>query len=84
MSNHYSRRRFLSSASVGGSILTVRQLVAGLTPVSDDQVRVASGIVQLRPEIEPLVRVTLGTIVLSPAPESGVRNSPFDAALLFH
>ena len=57
MSNHYSRRRFLSSVSVGGSLLTVRQLVVGLTPVSDDQVRVAGGIVQLRPEIEPLVKL---------------------------
>lgn len=52
----HSRRSFLSSASAGVSILTARQLVAGLTPVSDEQVHAAVGTVQLRPEIEPLVR----------------------------
>ena len=58
MSHHFSRRSFLSSASAGVSILTARQLVAGLTPVSDEQVRgAAGGIVQLRPEIEPLVKL---------------------------
>mgnify|MGYP000673699144 CR=1 FL=1 len=58
MSHHFSRRSFLSSASVGVSILTARQLVAGLSPVSDEQLRgTAGGIVQLRPEIEPLVKL---------------------------
>lgn len=58
MSHHFSRRSFLSSASAGVSILTARQLVAGLTPVSDEQLRgAASGVVQLRPEIEPLVKL---------------------------
>ena len=58
MSHHFSRRSFLSSASAGVSILTARQLVAGLTPVSDEQLRgAASSIVQLRPEIEPLVKL---------------------------
>ncbi|MEJ7595132.1 MAG: hypothetical protein WKF77_26710, partial [Planctomycetaceae bacterium] len=57
MSHHSSRRSFLSSASAGVSILTARQLVAGLRPVSDEQLRAASGIVQLRPEIEPLVKL---------------------------
>jgi len=58
MSHHFSRRSFLSSASAGVSILTTRQLVAGLSPVSDEQLRgTAGGIVQLRPEIEPLVKL---------------------------
>lgn len=55
--SHHSRRSFLSSTSVGFSILTARQLVAGLMPVSDTQIRQAKGIVQLRPEIAPLVTV---------------------------
>ena len=53
----YSRRCFLSSASAGISILSVRPLIAGLMPVSDEQIKAASGVVQLRPEIEPLVRL---------------------------
>lgn len=52
-----SRRCFLSSASAGISMLSARNLIAGLNPVSDEQARATSGIVQLRPEIEPLVRL---------------------------
>ncbi|HQX53883.1 MAG TPA: hypothetical protein PLR25_28480 [Planctomycetaceae bacterium] len=52
-----SRRCFLSSASAGISMLSAQNLIAGLNPVSDEQARATSGIVQLRPEIEPLVRL---------------------------
>ena len=74
MSHHFSRRSFLSSASAGVSILTARQLVAGLTPVSDEQVRgAAGGIVQLRPEIEPLVKLIEDTPRLRLLEEIGSR-----------
>ncbi len=53
----HSRRHFLCSASAGISILSGRPLIAGLMPVTDDQIKAASGVVQLRPEIEPLVRL---------------------------
>ena len=52
-----SRRCFLSSASAGLSMLSASPLIAGLMPVSDEQIKAARGIVQLRPEIEPLVRL---------------------------
>ena len=74
MNHHFSRRSFLSSASAGVSILTARQLVAGLTPVSDEQVRgAAGGIVQLRPEIEPLVKLIEDTPRLRLLEEIGSR-----------
>ena len=56
MTDH-SRRSFLWSASTSLSALTARPLFAGLLPVSDEQLKSASGVVQLRPEIEPLVRL---------------------------
>lgn len=52
-----SRRCFLSSASAGLSMLSASPLIAGLMPVSDEQIKAARGVVQLRPEIEPLVRL---------------------------
>lgn len=52
-----SRRCFLSSASAGLSILSASPLFAGLMPVSDEQIKAARSVVQLRPEIEPLVRL---------------------------
>lgn len=57
MHSHWSRRGFLSASVVGGmSSLTSPLLVAGLRPVTEAQAA-ANGIVQLRPEIEPLVRL---------------------------
>ena len=53
----YSRRCFLSTASASISVLSARPLIAGLMPVSDEQIKAAGGIVQLRPEIEPLVKL---------------------------
>lgn len=52
-----SRRCFLSSASAGLSVLSASPLIAGLMPVSDEQIKAARSVVQLRPEIEPLVRL---------------------------
>ena len=52
-----SRRRFLSTASAGASLLTSGSLIAGLGPLTNEQVTATRGIVQLRPEIEPLVRL---------------------------
>jgi len=57
MRNSYSRRGFLSSASAGVSLLTAQPLIAGLTPVSDEQIRISSSVVQLRSEITPLVKL---------------------------
>ena len=57
MRNSYSRRGFLSSTSAGVSILTAQQLIAGLAPVSDEQLPISSSVVQLRPEISPLVKL---------------------------
>lgn len=57
MVHQYSRRGFLSTASAGASLLTSGSLIAGLGPLTDEQVKATSGIVQLRPEIEPLVRL---------------------------
>lgn len=57
MIHQYSRRGFLSTASAGASLLTSGSLIAGLGPLTDDQVTATRGIVQLRPEIEPLVRL---------------------------
>ncbi len=57
MIHQYSRRRFLSTATAGASLLTSSSLIAGLGPLSDEQISATSGIVQLRPEIEPLVRL---------------------------
>ena len=53
----YSRRCFLSTASASISVLSARPLIAGLMPVSDEQIKIADGVVQLRPEIEPLVKL---------------------------
>ncbi|MFN9717695.1 MAG: hypothetical protein ACK58L_03315 [Planctomycetota bacterium] len=61
MTLNFSRRRFLSTSSAGLSLLTTGSLVPGLTAVADDQLRPANGVVQLRPEIEPLVRLIEGT-----------------------
>jgi hypothetical protein len=38
-------------------MLSASPLIAGLMPVSDEQIKAARGVVQLRPEIEPLVRL---------------------------
>lgn len=38
-------------------MLSTSPLISGLMPVNDEQVRSAGGVVQLRPEIEPLVRL---------------------------
>ena len=57
MIHQYSRRRFLSTATAGASLLTSSSLIAGLGPLSDEQISATTGIVQLRPEIEPLVRL---------------------------
>ena len=46
-----SRRCFLSSASAGLSMLSASPLIAGLMPVSDEQIKAARSVVQLRPEI---------------------------------
>lgn len=56
MKPHTSRRRFLSSATAGISMLSSPNLIAGLMPVSDEEIR-GGRIVRLRPEIEPLVRL---------------------------
>lgn len=57
MSTPFSRRGFLSTSSAGLSLLSGRHLIAGFGAVSDDEAAASSGIVQMRPEIEPLVRV---------------------------
>ena len=57
MIHQYSRRGFLSTASAGASLLTSGSLIAGLGSLTDEQVAATSGIVRLRPEIEPLVRL---------------------------
>ena len=53
--------RFSGSGDVGKQWVTAglsaQRLVAGLPPVEADQARPRPGMVQLRPEIEPLVRV---------------------------
>ena len=57
MKSSFSRRGFLSTTSAGLSLLTGGSLIPGLAAVADEQLRPAKGIVQLRPEIEPLVRL---------------------------
>ncbi|MCA9060602.1 MAG: hypothetical protein KDA85_18955, partial [Planctomycetaceae bacterium] len=47
--------------SAGASLLTGGQLVPGLSAVADDQLQPIPGIVQMRPEIEPLVRLIENT-----------------------
>lgn len=58
MNGIWNRRQFVK-ASVASGLVTASGsgLIAGLTPVSDEQVRTTGGIVQLRPEIEPLVKL---------------------------
>ncbi len=57
MNSPFSRRGFLASTSAGASILASGNLIAGLAPLRDEQVTATRGIVQFRPEIEPLVRL---------------------------
>lgn len=58
MHSSWSRRSFLSTSVAGGlASLSGTHLIAGLRPVTDEQVRAAGGVVQLRPEIEPLVKL---------------------------
>ncbi len=60
MNGLWNRRRFVS-ASVAGSLLGIsnRPLIAGLGAVTDEQIRASTNgnVVQLQPEIEPLVRL---------------------------
>jgi hypothetical protein len=53
----FRRRNFLSVATAGFSVLGSTSLIAGLRPLTDDEVSDTGRIVQLRPEIEPLVRL---------------------------
>ena len=57
METSFRRRGFLSAATAGVSLLSRSNLIAGLEPVARDEVAYQSGIVPLRPEIEPLVRL---------------------------
>lgn len=58
MQDMLARRGFLAASMAGGlATLSGSRLVAGITPVSDQQVQEVSGRVQLLPEIEPLVRL---------------------------
>ena len=57
METSFRRRGFLSAATAGVSLLSRSNLIAGLGPVAHDEVTYQSGIVPLRPEIEPLVRL---------------------------
>lgn len=58
MGDNLNRRKFVA-ASVGGSLATLSgsRLIAGLRPVTEEQAVSGSDMVQLRPEIEPLVRL---------------------------
>ena len=53
----FSRRNFLTASTAGLSMLTDVGLIRGLASVTDEQAKAPVGIVQLRPEIEPLVRL---------------------------
>jgi hypothetical protein len=53
----FTRRGFLSASSAGLSILGGDRLIAGLSSVSLDDAKALPRIVQLRPEVEPLVRL---------------------------
>ncbi len=54
----WSRRGFLSASAAGGlATLSGTRLIAGLQPVTDEQIAATTGIVKLRPEIEPLVKL---------------------------
>ena len=57
MTGPFTRRGFLSASSAGLSILGGDRLIAGLSSVSLDEAKALPRIVQLRPEVEPLVRL---------------------------
>lgn len=57
MSGPFTRRGFLSASSAGLSVLGSDRLIAGLSAVSLEEAKALPRVVQLRPEIEPLVRL---------------------------
>ena len=59
MASRTTRRGFLCTTAVTGTLvgLQARDLVAGLPAVSTDDARPQPGVVQFRPEIEPIVRL---------------------------
>src|SRR5262245_10896914 len=63
MNRMHSRRSFLRSAADAGLVLGSAELgfLSGLPVVSGAETRLEPGIVQLRPEIEPLVRLLENT-----------------------
>jgi hypothetical protein len=57
MSSRSTRRQFLQTATAGAVLgLADLEIVSRLPELSADEVKVKPGVVQLRPEIEPLVR----------------------------
>jgi len=59
MGQSTTRRTFLRATALAGGLvgLEARRLLAGIPPVTDQQARPRPDVVQLRREIEPLVRV---------------------------
>ena len=52
-----SRRRLLTATGASVSLFSAGPLIAGLGSIADEQLKPIPGMVQLRPEIEPLVRL---------------------------